>query len=383
MSTLREDCDYIVTHALSACMPDKLVISALQDFKRPKGRLILVAIGKAAFKMAEGAALSLSSEIDEGIVITKYGHSYKSSVNTDSMSRLRVYEAGHPLADENSVKATEEVLKMTENLTSDDEVLFLISGGGSALFESPDCSLKELQDTTERLLKSGADIYELNRVRSKLSKVKDGKFAEYCKPAHITALILSDVLGDKIDVIASGPAIGDNVETKIIGNVELLCNETKKTCEELGYKAEVLTTSLTGYAVDAGAMLAAKAREEVSACDKCTSRAFIYGGETTVVVKGKGCGGRNTEIALSAALGIENLDNVAIFSIGSDGTDGPTDAAGGFVDSSTVKALSREVIRKALEDNDSYNALKKVNSLIVTGPTNTNLNDVSVVLVKN
>lgn len=382
MSTLREDCDYIVAHAISACMPDKLVISALQDFKRPKGRLILVAIGKAAFKMAEGAALSLPSEIDEGIVITKYGHLYKSAVNTDSMARIKVYEAGHPIVDENSVKATEEVLKMTENLTSDDEILFLISGGGSALFESPDCSLKELQDTTDRLLKSGADICELNSVRSKLSKVKGGKFAEHCKPAHITALILSDVLGDKIDVIASGPAIGDNVETKIIGNVELLCNETKKACEDLGYKAEIVTSALTGYAVDAGTMLAAKAGEEVSACYS-TSRAFIYGGETTVVVKGGGRGGRNTEIALSAALGIDNLDNVAIFSIGSDGTDGPTDAAGGFANSSTVKALSREAIREALEDNDSYNALKKVDSLIVTGPTNTNLNDVSVVLVKN
>lgn len=382
MSTLREDCDYIVTHAISACMPDKLVISALQDFKRPKGRLILVAIGKAAFKMAEGAALSLPSEIDEGIVITKYGHSYKSAVNTDSMARIKVYEAGHPIVDENSLKATEEVLKMTENLTSDDEILFLISGGGSALFESPDCSLKELQDATDRLLKSGADIYELNRVRSKLSKVKGGKFAEHCKLAHITALILSDVLGDKIDVIASGPALGDNVDTRIIGNVELLCDMTKKACEDLGYKAEIVTSALTGYAVDAGTMLAAKAREEVSACDSM-SRAFIYGGETTVVVKGGGRGGRNTEIALSAALGIDNLDNVAIFSTGSDGTDGPTDAAGGFVDSSTVKALSCEAIREALEDNDSYNALKKVDSLIVTGPTNTNLNDVSVVLVKN
>lgn len=382
MRTLRDDCDYIVSQLIKACQPDKLVIDALKDFKRPKGRLILIAIGKAAYKMAEGAVKALPVQIDEGIVITKYGYICKEQFPNN----IRVFEAGHPLTDDNSIKATDEVLKMTENLDKDDEVLFLVSGGGSALFESPKVPLDTLREITEKKLKEGADIYELNALRKELSYVKGGKFGEHCKPAHITALILSDVLGDKIDVIASGPALGDNVTHKIIGNVELLCNAAKHAAEELSYKAEIIRTDLTGYAVDAAKLLGKKAleaSEEVKSDENHMGRAFIYGGETTVKVTGTGVGGRNMEMALASSLHIEHIDNAAIFSLGSDGTDGPTDAAGGYVDSDTVKKLGRESIESALKNNDSYNELKKVGGLIITGPTNTNLNDVSVVLLKN
>lgn len=382
MRTLRDDCDYIVSQSIKACQPDKLVIDALKDFKRPKGRLILIAIGKAAYKMAEGAVKALPVQIDEGIVITKYGYICKEQFPNN----IRVFEAGHPLTDDNSIKATDEVLKMTENLDKDDEVLFLVSGGGSALFESPKVPLDTLREITEKKLKEGADIYELNALRKELSYVKGGKFGEHCKPAHITALILSDVLGDKIDVIASGPALGDNVTHKIIGNVELLCNAAKYAAEELSYKAEIIKTDLTGYAVDAAKLLGKKAleaSEEVKSDENHMGRAFIYGGETTVKVTGTGVGGRNMEMALASSLHIEYIDNAAIFSLGSDGTDGPTDAAGGYVDSDTVKKLGRESIESALKNNDSYNELKKVGGLIITGPTNTNLNDVSVVLLKN
>ncbi|MBR5790057.1 MAG: DUF4147 domain-containing protein [Lachnospiraceae bacterium] len=382
MRTLRDDCDYIVSQSIKACQPDKLVIDALKDFKRPKGRLILIAIGKAAYKMAEGAVKALPVQIDEGIVITKYGYICKEQFPNN----IRVFEAGHPLTDDNSIKATDEVLKMTENLDKDDEVLFLVSGGGSALFESPKVPLDTLREITEKKLKEGADIYELNALRKELSYVKGGKFGEHCKPAHITALILSDVLGDKIDVIASGPALGDNVTHKIIGNVELLCNAAKHAAEELSYKAEIIRTDLTGYAVDVAKLLGKKAleaSEEVKSDENHMGRAFIYGGETTVKVTGTGVGGRNMEMALASSLYMENMDNAAIFSLGSDGTDGPTDAAGGYVDSDTVKKLGRESIESALKNNDSYNELKKVGGLIITGPTNTNLNDVSVVLLKN
>ena len=386
MSSLREDCDYIVSQSIKTCKPDRLVIEALKDFKRPKGRLILIAIGKAAFNMAEGAVSALGDIIDSGIVITKYGHSGKKALP----GSITVYEAGHPIVDENSIMATNEVLKMTENLSCDDEVLFLVSGGGSALFESPKVPFEKLREITERKLKEGADIYELNAARRELSNVKGGRFGEHCKPAHITALILSDVLGDKIDVIASGPALGDNVSTVIIGNINLLCEAARVAAIHIGYKAEIVRTDLTGFAVDAGRELADKAKKVVNCCEAYTNtdreyigRAFIYGGETTVKVTGAGLGGRNMEMALSAALSIEGMEKVAVFSVGSDGTDGPTDAAGGFVDGDTASILGRESIEAALKNNDSYNELKKVGGLVITGPTNTNINDISVVLIKN
>ena len=301
-------------------------------------------------------------------------------------------------------------------LTEEDTVLFLLSGGGSALFEKPLIPGAELQDITNQLLASGADIVEMNTIRKRLSAVKGGRFAQLCAPAKVYAIVLSDILGDPLDMIASGPACPDgstcqqalaiaekynlrlssrawellaqetpkelsNVESVITGSVRQLCTAAAAACEELGYKPVILTDMLTCQAKEAGSFLAAIARSHAS---RGESLAFLAGGETVVHLTGKGKGGRNQELALSAAAGIEGLENVLIFSVGSDGTDGPTDAAGGIVDGHTAARLRQQgiSIHQVLKDNDAYNALAKAEGLIITGPTGTNVNDIAVVLIR-
>jgi hydroxypyruvate reductase len=355
------------------------------------------------------AAKTVLTRIDRGIVITKYGHVM------EELEGIECYEAGHPIPDENGFKATKRALESVSDLSENDRVIFLLSGGGSALFEVPAVSGEELQDITEKLLASGADIVEINTIRKRLSLVKGGKFAQYCAPAKVYSVILSDIVGDPLDMIASGPAYPDsstcddakrivekygiklsdsamhlitqdtpkaldNVETRVTGSVRELCKAAARCCGELGYEAEILTDTLSCEAREAGSFLANIARKHYKDGRKL---AFIAGGETVVHVTGVGKGGRNQELALSAAQGINDLSNVAIFSVGSDGTDGPTDAAGGYVDSDTAKELQKMdiSISDVLEQNDAYNALKAVDGLIITGPTGTNVNDVAVVLI--
>lgn len=407
---LKEDANKIIDSAIKAALPDTAVKKALKELDMPKGRLLLVSIGKAAWSMAKAASDILGNSIDEGIVITKYNHSQ------GELPNIRIYEAGHPVPDENSFTATEQAIQLVSNLTQDDLVLFLISGGGSALFEKPLVSQETLEDITKQLLASGADIVEINTIRKRLSAVKGGKFAKLCEPAQVFSVVLSDIIGDPLDMIASGPAYPDqstseqalelvkkynlsiskdveellkvetpdtitNVKTMITGSVSQLCAAAEKTCRELGYEPVVLTASLSCQAREAGSFLASIA-QYYNKSDK--SLAFIAGGETVVHVKGTGKGGRNQELALSAAQGISGLDNIAIFSIGSDGTDGPTDAAGGYVDTNTEKVLAEKGISifDVLENNDAYNALKQCDGLIITGPTGTNVNDLSVLLIK-
>ncbi|MBE6644786.1 MAG: DUF4147 domain-containing protein [Ruminococcaceae bacterium] len=411
---LRADAEKIYTGAIKENLPGFAVAEAMKNFALPEGRLILVAIGKAAWKMAKRAEEYIANElggvIDSGIVITKYGHS------EGKIADFEIYEAAHPIPDACGISATERVLSKTANLTEDDLVLFLISGGGSALFESPFCSLGELTDITKRLLASGADIGEINAVRKHISKVKGGRFAEHIAPARYFAIALSDVLGNRLDTIASGPcapdlttaeevseilrkygiSVSDECRDSIMretpkstsngvhyigGSVSELCSSAKRICEELGYKAELITDSETGIACEVGKRLSALASEK---CNTDTDLAFIIGGETVVKLKGGGLGGRNQEIALSASVNIAGIDNVAIFSVGSDGTDGPTDAAGGYVDSDSYEKMTRAGVNpiEALENNDSYNALKAIDGLIFTGPTGTNVNDVAVALIK-
>ena len=408
--TLREDAKYIIDAALKAAMPDTAVEKALQNFEVPKGKLVLVSAGKAAWQMAKTAADILGDKITGGAVVTKYDH-VKAEI-----PGIECYEAGHPVPDENSFKATERVIALTKDLGEEDAVVFLLSGGGSALFEKPLCSGEALQDVTRQLLACGADIVEINTIRKRLSAVKGGKFAQICAPAKVFSVVLSDIIGDPLDMIASGPAYPDastseeavaiaekygltltqemwallkqetpkelnNVQTQITGSVKQLCKSAEETCRALGYAPTVLTASMRCSARDAGSFLASIAQYHA---DTEKSLAFIAGGETVVRLTGKGKGGRNQEIALAAAEEIAGIPGAAVFSLGSDGTDGPTDAAGGYCDSETKEVLAAQgiLIPNVLQNNDAYNALAKCDGLLFTGPTGTNVNDVSVLLIK-
>ena len=406
---LREEAEKIIYTALQAVQPDEAVRRTLKDYRFSSGRKILVAIGKAAWQMAKAATDTLG-RVDTGIVITKYKH-----VKGD-IPCVDCYEAGHPIPDENSFAATRKVLEMVKGLAPEDTVIFLVSGGGSALFELPRIPAEELQKITLSLSNSGADIVELNNVRKRLSSVKAGRFALACYPAKVLSIVLSDVLGDPLDSIASGPAYPDsstcaqakaiiekykihlspeaaalleqetpkelnNIETHVNGSVKELCAAAARTVEEMGYKPLVLTDELRCEASSAGSFLASILKSH--ACSK-QSLAFIAGGETVVRVTGYGTGGRSQELALAAAPGIAGLEGAAIFSIDSDGTDGPTDAAGGYVDGESITALEEKGINfdSMLRENDSYHALEAIGGLIMTGPTGTNVNDLAVALLK-
>ena len=405
---LRQDCDTIVREAIAHVLPDEAVKRALADRIFSGGRLLLVSAGKAAWSMANAAYEVLGPRIDGGIVITKYDHSH------GAIGNLTVCEAGHPVPDEGSFRATAQALSLTENLTAEDTVLFLLSGGGSALFELPEIPPEELRDITCQLLACGADIVEINTIRKRLSHVKGGRFAAHCAPAKVETVVLSDIIGDPLDMIASGPAYPDsstcgdalriaekynitlsaaahaclqtetpktldNVHTVVTGSVRELCHAAADACAKLGYTPTILTDSLSCEARAAGYRLAALAQNH----RVDGKRAYIAGGETVVHLTGDGKGGRNQELALAAAEGIAGLANVAVFSVGSDGTDGPTDAAGGYVDGNTANKLIAQGISVAdvLQRNDAYHALLQVDGLIVTGPTGTNVNDVAVLLI--
>ena len=407
---LRNDCDRIVSESIRRVLPDEAVKRALIGREFSSGRLILVSVGKAAWTMAEAACAVLGGRIDEGVVITKHGYS------RGPVGELRIREAGHPVPDEDTFSATREALELTEDLSAGDTVLFLLSGGGSALFEAPTIPENELQDVTGQLLACGADIVEINTVRKRLSAVKGGRFAQLCSPARVFSIVLSDILGDPLDMIASGPAYPDsstcadalriaekyalqlsdeaweclrtetpkelnNVETVITGSVRELCAAAADTCRELGYEPTVLTDCMDCEAREAGRFLAAVAKSHRGSEKPL---AFIAGGETVVHLTGDGKGGRNQELALAAAESIEGLPGVAVFSVGSDGTDGPTDAAGGYVDGETAGKLKAQGIEifDVLGRNDAYHALKAADGLIITGGTGTNVNDVAVVLIK-
>ena len=408
MSLLRQKANQMIKESLEAVMPDRAVEKALENFQGSGGRTILVAAGKAAWQMA-AAAVRVLGHVDDGIVITKYDHV------KGEIPGVECREAGHPVPDENSFAATEKALEKVRGLEETDTVIFLLSGGGSALFEKPLISGEELQDITKQLLSCGADIVEMNTIRKRLSGVKGGRFALACMPARVYALVLSDILGDPLDMIASGPAYPDsstceqadsiiekyhlnlseqaqalmqeetpknltNVSTQITGSVRELCAASMKAALKLGFEPVLLTDELCCEAKEAGSMMASILRTHAK--DK-KPLCFIAGGETVVHLTGKGKGGRNQELALSAAPGIAGLTNACVFSVGSDGTDGPTDAAGGYVDGETMNRLKEKGLDvfSVLQNNDAYTALEAAGGLIITGPTGTNVNDVTVALL--
>ena len=389
-------------------------------------KLIAIGFGKAACSMAKAAEDELGDLIDAGIIITKYGHvGYQ-------LSKIEIIEAGHPIPDENGLRGTEEIIKLLKPADENTLIVCLISGGGSALLVSPynGITLNEKQKITELLLKAGADIYELNTVRKHISQVKGGRIAEIAYPSKIISLILSDVISDRLDVIASGPTSPDNstfnhaiaviekygltdkcpagiidtlkkgttgeisetpkeenkifqnTENIIIGSNQKALKAAKAMAESLGLQVEITSSEQIGEARDIGKRLAKKARKALSVMHN-ERICLISGGETTVTVKGSGKGGRNMELALSFAIEIEGVEGITMLSAGTDGNDGPTDAAGAIVDGETVekaRAIGLDPL-EYLANNDSYNFLKKIDGLFITGPTGTNVMDLQIILV--
>ncbi len=407
---LREDADRIIRESIQKVLPDEAVSQALAGRQFGGGRIYVVAAGKAAWQMAKTASDILGNRMEAGVAVTKYDHV------KGEIAKMQCFEAGHPVPDANSFAGTQAALQLVDNLKEEDMVLFLLSGGGSALFEKPLIPEEELADITKQLLACGADIVEINTIRKRISEVKGGKFAKICEPAQVFSIVLSDILGDPLDMIASGPAYPDsttcgqafaivekyhlklsdramellsqetpkaldNVETIITGSVRNLCKAAADACRSLGYEPVILTDQLSCEAREAGAFLAAIAKSHQ---ESGRSLAFLAGGETVVHLTGKGMGGRNQELALAAAEGIAGLKDTAVFSIGSDGTDGPTDAAGGYSDGETKALLEKHHIDiyQVLQQNDAYHALEKSGGLIMTGATGTNVNDVSVLLIR-
>lgn len=393
-------------------------------------RIVLVSIGKAAAPMAAAAADILGGSLDVGVVLTKHGHA-EGFAFPDT---VRCFEAGHPVPDAAGMRGAQASVELLATTTARDRVLLLISGGGSALLTLPVASLTlaDLQATTAHLLRAGATIEHLNSVRKHLSRVKGGQLALMAAPAPLVALVLSDVIGDPLDVIASGPAAPDpttyadawevlaqfdllrqvpaavrevlaagkagelpetpkpgaplfqSVTHVIIGSNRMAARAAIAAAEARGYRALLLTTFVEGEAREVAKVAVALARGIRAHGDPLAAPAcLVWGGETTVTVRGAGKGGRNQELALAAALSLTGLPDVALMALATDGTDGPTDAAGAIVDGQTVVAArdAGHDPRAALAANDAYPLLDTVGALMRTGPTGTNVNDLMVLLV--
>lgn len=406
---MRRDAEIIIQKTVEDVMPGKAVKESIEKLEL-FGRVYIAAIGKAAWVMAQAAAECLGNRLEKGVVVTKYEHS------RGPLERMEIIEAGHPEPDENSVRGAKKVIELVSSASETDTVLLLISGGGSALTELPlpGLELADVQDVTRQLLRCGADITEINVLRKKLSAIKGGKLGQCCAHTKVYAVILSDILGSNDDMIASGMTYPDEstaedalaiakkygitcnakiqnaletcvpckdvyVENHVVGSVAELCRSAAKHAEELGYTPYILTCDMQCEAKEAGTWIA-------SFADAAYKRPFavIAGGETVVKVTGNGLGGRNQEIALSAASKLAGKENVLLFSLGSDGTDGPTDAVGGIVDGTTAEKLANKgiCIDEVLLQNDAYHALKEADGLLITGATGTNVNDVTVLLCK-
>lgn len=417
METLHQDAHTIIRHTLSHVLPQAAVQRALAEKNFPSdGNIIVISIGKAAWTMAKAASDFFGERIHKGVVLTKYGHSL------GEIPSFQIAEGGHPLLDENSIHGTELVLEAVQHLSADDTVVFLISGGGSALFEKPAASLtlSHIQDISKQLLACGADIVEINTIRKHLSAVKGGRFAQLCAPASIYAIALSDILGDRLDAIASGPAYPDsstcadamaivekyhlqippevqeqlqqetpkeihNCETVITGSVSQLCHFAAQAAQTLGYTPLVLTTMLDCEAKEAGRFLGSIAKTLEKGEGPCKGPcAIICGGETIVHLTGSGKGGRNQELALAAAPYLDGISHALVAAVGSDGTDGPTDAAGGMTDGTSMQKLRDKGISidTVLADNDAYHALQAIDACIMTGATGTNVNDLYFLLYR-
>lgn len=407
--------------------PGNILLEDLSDYDR----VMVLGMGKASARMALAMESILGDDLSEGLIITKYGHSL-------DLEKIRVLEAGHPVPDGNSLEGARMLVRLAQEADERTIIFNLVSGGGSSLCCLPahGISLEEKGETTKTLLASGATIDEVNCIRKHLSKVKGGGLAKIAYPGRLISLILSDVVGDRIETIASGitapdpttfgdalaildkyhienrvpapvrdhlisgaqgripetPKVGDpafdNSVNIILGNNALACRAALSRARELGYHSHILTTTLTGEARRAGECLSGIVRDIDSGRSGLKKPALlILGGETTVTIHGKGKGGRNQEMALAFACMLQTIcpgsSNIYFLSAGTDGTDGPTDAAGAFVTPllmERMKGISAEAVRQ-LEDNDSYHFFSQQELLFKTGPTYTNVCDIQLLMV--
>ena len=390
-------------------------------------RILVVGAGKAAAPMAQAVEELLGARIHQGLICVKYKHGAP-------LGRIRSIEAGHPTPDANGAAAAGQILDLVRPAGRNDLVIVLLSGGGSALLPLPvdGISLEEKQLATDTLIACGATIHEINTVRKHLSDIKGGRLARVAAPAQVAGLILSDVVGDDLDVIASGPTVADpstfgqclqiierfqlagqmpaavmehlraglkgkrlespkigdgwqHVYNLIIGSNTQSIAAARLKAMELGYNTLILSSRIEGETRTIALAHGAIAREVLASENPIAAPAcLLSGGETTVTVKGHGLGGRNQEFALAAATDIDGAHDTVILSGGTDGTDGPTDAAGAIADSSTVqRAIQAGLdIRRHLDNNDAYPFFKSLGNLLMTGPTQTNVMDLHVVLVK-
>jgi hydroxypyruvate reductase len=440
LDPLRRDAKKIFLHAIRAADPQNVLSSQVvlrqnllrigdRRYPLPKYQRIWVAgTGKASAAMAVNLQRILGPRISGGLINVKYGHGQR-------LKKIRIQEAGHPLPDEKGLAGAREMVRMLGNLSERDLVIFLISGGGSALLPYPidGITLEEKQSTTNLLLGCGATIQEINTLRKHLSVIKGGGLAKIAYPATLVALILSDVIGDPLDAIASGPTVPDpttfedcarilnryelwdkippsvaahireGVEGKreetlkegnpvfekvynlIVGNNLLAMRAAKKAAQTMGYRTLLLSSMVEGETREVAKVHAAIAKEVLLSGNPVPPPACILsGGETTVTLKGKGKGGRNQEFALATALEIAGWEEIMVLSAGTDGTDGPTDAAGAFVDGKTLQRGKTMGLDPGsfLKENDSYSFFQKMGDLLITGPTGTNVMDLRILLIK-
>jgi glycerate 2-kinase len=436
---LKEQGEKMIRSALKAVDPFVLVKDSLKredqllyvegwecDLKKIK-RIVVLGAGKASARMALGVEEILLDKIYSGIVITKKNYSTK-------LKKIELVFGGHPIPDEDSLRGTKRIIDLLSTAQEEDLVVGLFSGGGSSLLAFPveKISLEDKRKITDLLLRSGADIEEVNTIRKHISLVKGGRLTRWGNPRFFLSLILSDVIGDPLNAVASGPTTFDNttfsdcltilkkyhildrtpesirgflernlnkkknetlkmddpifkkVRNIIIGSNSLALKKAEEKAKELGFNTLILSSSVsgdTGKAAKEHAELAKRIRKENKPLSP--PACVISGGETTVKVKGAGLGGRNQEFVLVSAMEIEGLKDVVIFSINTDGTDGPTDAAGAFCNGNTIfktKELSLDPYAY-LENNDSYHFFEKVGGLINTGPTLTNVMDIHLMLI--
>ena len=427
---LRVDADELKRVALAAVDPaaavrrhvrregDVLVVAHRRYKLDEYERVFVIGFGKAAVPMTTAVAGTLGDRLTTGVVVTKYGHGEISQSATKSP--IVLIEAGHPVPDENSARGAQAVADLVDQATERDLVICLISGGGSALLTlpMPGLDLADLQALTGALLRSGATINELNTVRKHWSRIKGGNLARLAAPATLVTLILSDVVGDPLDVIASGPTVPDpatvadaqavlerhgihtpvpfqetpkpgdpvfgRVQNVVVGSNRQAALAAVEAARQLGINALLLGTFVEGEAREVAKVAAALAKGVRAHGEPLQPPAcLVWGGETTVTIRGKGKGGRNQELALAAALALEGWPGMLLMALATDGTDGPTDAAGAVVTGETVaraRAMGLDPWA-ALEENDSYAFFDALGDLIFTGPTGTNVNDLLFILV--
>lgn len=423
---LESDANEIFSAALRAVQADRLIGDSDWMSWSPRGlpdydRIVVVGMGKASMALAGEVERALGDRINHGFVVVPHGHPQTYPFRLHRPRAIEVIEAGHPIPDEGSMRAARRMLEEAERCGSADLLLVLISGGGSALCADfgGDITLDDAGETFDLLLASGADIHDINTVRKQISRIGGGRLAAAAGETDVLALVVSDVVGDDLSIIASGPTVPNDsssedalhvlerfdlvrripervrrliedgglgraeerdfaqVETRLLGSNRQALEAAAGRAAEMGYDVEVVTRELTGEAREAGTEMASHAAEAAP------GRCHLWGGETTVTVRGDGKGGRSQELALAAAIGLAGLDRTAtVLSAGTDGRDGPTDAAGAVATNETVAAARESGLDplEFLERNDSYHFWDQLGGHIVTGPTHTNVMDIQVLL---